>query len=86
MGLVNYVFDTTEELSQKAHEITGEIGENAPLAVQGAKEVLNYHRREIIQRSLEYNAARSAMILPSEDSSEATDAFMEKRKAQFRGR
>jgi enoyl-CoA hydratase/carnithine racemase len=40
IGLVNEVFDTREMLYDQASKIGEEIAANAPLAVQGAKEVL----------------------------------------------
>ncbi len=62
-----------------------EIAGNPPLAVQGAKEVLLFDEEATLDQSLEYNAARSSMIVPSEDLSEAISAYMEKRKGEFKG-
>ena len=38
-----------------------------------------------LEESLEYNAARSAMIVPSEDLLEAVSAYLQKRKGEFKG-
>jgi len=38
-----------------------------------------------LSQSLEYNAARSAMIMPSDDLYEAFAAYMQKREGQFKG-
>ena len=62
------------------------IAANAPLAVQGSKAVLNYGRGKTIADSLEYVAARSSMILPSDDMAETMKAFIEKRPPRFSGR
>lgn len=86
IGLVNEVFDTRELLFEKTDKIAEEIAGNSPLAVQGAKEVLLHSEDVSLTRSLEYNAARSAMILPSEDLSESFKAYVEKRAPQFKGR
>jgi enoyl-CoA hydratase len=85
IGLINEVFDTPEVLFEKVNKIAGEIAGNPPLAVQGAKEVLLHDEEVPVARSLEYNAARSAMILPSEDLLEALNAYLEKRKPEFKG-
>ena len=55
------------------------------MAVQGAKEVLLYNEDVSLMRSLEYNAARSAMILPSEDLQESINSYLEKRDSKFKG-
>jgi len=55
------------------------------LAVQGAKDVLLFDDEATLTESLEYNAARSSMIVPSEDLSEAVTAYLEKRKGKFKG-
>jgi enoyl-CoA hydratase len=86
VNLVNEVYPDKEALLKAAGELAGEIARQAPLAVQGAKEVLNYCRGKSIADGLEYVAARSAMILPSEDLAETMTSFMEKRTPEFQGK
>jgi enoyl-CoA hydratase len=86
VNLVNEVFPDKEALLKGAEKLALEIAEMSPLAVQGAKEVLNYCRGKSIADGLEYVAARSAMILPSEDLAETMAGFMEKRKPVFKGK
>jgi enoyl-CoA hydratase len=62
-----------------------EIAGNPPLAVQGIKDVLLFGEQGDLNRSLEYNAARSSMILPSEDLFEAISAHIQKRKGEYKG-
>lgn len=85
IGLVNEAFDTREMLFVQASKIGKEIAANAPLAVQGAKEVLLHSEDVSALRSLEYNAARSAMILPSGDLQESFKSYSEKRDPEFKG-
>lgn len=85
IGLINEAFDTREMLYIQASKIGKEIAANAPLAVQGAKEVLLHSEDVSALRSLEYNAARSAMILPSEDLQESFKSYSEKRDPEFKG-
>jgi len=85
IGLVNEVFDTREMLFVQASKIGKEIAANAPLAVQGAKEVLLHSEDVSALRGLEYNAARSAMILPSGDLQESFKSYSEKRDPEFKG-
>ena len=86
INLVNDVYPDKETLFAKALEMAEEIAGNPPLAVQGAKEVLLYNEDATLEQSLQYNAARSSMILPSEDLFEAMTAFMQKRKGTFKGK
>ena len=86
IGLLNYICPDEDSLKAKALEIAHEIAGNPPLAVQGAKEVMQYDEEAAtIDESLEYNAARSAMIVPSEDQGEAIKAYLEKRPGNFKG-
>lgn len=85
VNLVNEIYPDKESLLRGAEELALEIAAQAPLAVQGAKEVLNYCRGKSIADGLEYVAARSAMILPSEDLAEAMASFMEKRPPEYKG-
>ncbi len=83
--LVNDVYDDPEILNQKAMEMAEEIAGNPPLAVQGAKEVMCFDEEASLAESLHYNAARSSMIIPSQDLFEAISAYMQKRKGNFKG-
>ncbi|MEW5722649.1 MAG: enoyl-CoA hydratase-related protein [Thermodesulfobacteriota bacterium] len=85
IGLVNYVLPDETTLEAKARELAEEIAANPPLAVQGAKEVLTFDEENGLRESLEYNAARSSMIVPSEDLNEAFAAFLEKRPGNYKG-
>ncbi|HNY66903.1 MAG TPA: crotonase/enoyl-CoA hydratase family protein [Deltaproteobacteria bacterium] len=84
--LVNDVYPDKESLLKAAEELALEIAAQAPLAVQGVKDVLNFCRGKSIADGLEYVAARSAMILPSEDLADTMASFMEKRKPNFKGK
>jgi len=85
IGLVNHVYPDKETLDRAAEEMALEIVNNAPLAVQGAKEVFLYSEEAPLEQALDYTAARSSMILPSEDLMEAISAYMQKRNAKFKG-
>jgi enoyl-CoA hydratase len=78
IGLVNEVFDTPQELHTRVEEIAGEIARQSPQAVQGAKEVLLHDQEVPMARSLEFNAARSALILPSEELQRAMESVQKK--------
>ena len=86
VNLVNALYPDKGSLLKGAEEMALEIAAQAPLAVQGAKDVLNYCRGKSIADGLEYVAARSSMILPSEDLAETMTAFMEKRKPTYKGK
>lgn len=85
INLVNHVYPDHETLFSEAEKMAQEIASNPPLAVQGAKDVLMFTDRLFLSQSLEYNAARSAMIMPSDDLYEAFAAYMQKREGQFKG-
>jgi len=78
IGLVNEVFDTPQQLNAGVEQIAGEIAKQSPQAVQGAKEVLLHNQEVPMARSLEFNAARSALILPSEELQKAMESVQKK--------
>jgi enoyl-CoA hydratase len=84
-GLVNEVHPDPEALLAAARAMAAEICENAPLAVQGTKLVLNYSDEHTIAEGLDYVAQWNAARLRSNDMKEAMIAFMEKRKPVFSG-
>jgi enoyl-CoA hydratase len=83
--LVNHVYDDPETLEKRSMEMAEEIAGNPPLAVQGAKEVMCFDEKAGLEESLQYNAARSSMIIPSKDLVEAVSAYLQKRKGNFTG-
>lgn len=85
INLVNQVFPDRETLEENGREMASEIAANPPLAVQGAKEVLLFDQEVSLEESLDYNAARSSMIVPSQDLFEAVAAYLQKRKGEFKG-
>jgi enoyl-CoA hydratase len=83
LGLVNHVV-AKEELMNKAIEISTKINSKAPLAVGKIIESVNsYYKDGIIGFQTEIN--NFAELFESEDFKEGVGAFMEKRKAEFKG-
>lgn len=86
IGLVNDLYPDRDSCLAAARALAEEIAAAAPLAVQGAKEVMNYSRDKSHRDGLAYAAARSCLILKSGDLMEAVTAFMQKRKPDFKGK
>lgn len=85
INLVNDVFPDKQALDKTAMSMALEIAANPPLAVQGAKDVFLYQDGVSVDQALDYTAARSSMIMPSEDLFEAMSAHMQKRPGNFKG-
>ncbi|GEL71823.1 crotonase/enoyl-CoA hydratase family protein [Myxococcus virescens] len=86
MGLVNEVFPTPEALLEEARATAKRIAENAPLVVQGAKQVMEYCADKSIADGLRYVAVWNSAFLQSHDLAEAFSAFVERRPPHFQGR
>jgi enoyl-CoA hydratase len=86
IGLVNEVFATPEELFAAAHAMARQIASNPPLAVQGAKRVLNETQGKPLEEGLRYVALWNAAYLHTDDLREAISAFIEKREPRFTGK
>jgi enoyl-CoA hydratase len=85
INLVNQVYPDKETIDAKGLEMAREIAANPPLAVQGAKDVFLYNEDVPMDQALDYTAARSSMIMPSEDIMEAMSAYLQKREGKFKG-
>lgn len=85
MGFITHLCDDRNTLYEEAGRVAGEIARCSPLAVQGAKEVINFSRDHGIRAGLDYVAQKNAAVLLSEDLMEAFKAFVEKRKPEFKG-
>jgi enoyl-CoA hydratase len=85
MGFITRICEDRDELYVEAKKLGEEIAACSPLAVQGAKEVIFFSRENGVFPGLEYVAQKNASVLPCEDLTEAFQAFMEKRKPEFKG-
>jgi enoyl-CoA hydratase len=86
MGLVNTVYQDRDSLLKGAKHLAVQIAENAPLAVQATKEVLNLSRTTTVQEGMTLAIHKNMVLLTSEDLQEAIAAFTERRKPEFKGR
>jgi len=86
IGFITRVREDRKELYEEAKRIASQIAACPPLAVQGAKDVILYSRDHGVYAGLDYNAQKNAAALPSEDVTEAINAFMEKRPPVFKGK
>jgi enoyl-CoA hydratase len=85
INLVNRVVSEGEALNA-ARELAGEIASNGPVAVRHAKAAANKSQDVDLVSGLEYEADQFALLFATEDAREGMGAFVEKRKADFKGR
>ena len=83
-GLVSRVVPDGELLTA-ARALAGRIAVNPPHAVRMAKRLLLEGRHTRLDTLLEMSAAMQALTHATADHREAVDAFLEKRKPDFRG-
>lgn len=84
LGLVNYVVPQAELLG-KAREILEKIATKAPLAIAAVIRCVNAHYA-YDQDGFETEVEEFAECFDTDDFREGSSAFLEKRKAEFRGR
>lgn len=84
IGLVNEVVPTANLIS-RAEEILKEIFANAPLAVKYSLEAVNKGAETSLSEGLSLEASYFGLCAGTEDKKEGTEAFLQKRKAAFRG-
>lgn len=85
IGLVERLF-AEGELWGETMTIAETIAQNAPLAVKAAKITIAQVLKDESRRNMEAIKAIGNACMDSEDFREGRQAFMEKRKPQFRGR
>ena len=85
IGLVNEVV-APAELIPRAEAIAQKIIANAPLAVQYTMEAVNRGMEMSQAEGLFTEAVLFSTVCASEDKAEGTKAFLEKRKAEFKGK
>jgi enoyl-CoA hydratase len=85
IGLVNRVVPASE-LIPTARQIAARILENGPVAVALSLEAVHCGLEMPLDAALRWEAAQFGLSCATEDIREGTRAFLEKRKAQFKGR
>jgi len=85
MGFITRICKNRETLEAEARGLAAQIAGNAPLTVQGVKDVILYNRDNGVYPGLQYVAQKNCAQLPSDDLMEAVTAFMEKRDPEFKG-
>jgi enoyl-CoA hydratase len=83
LGLVNYVVEP-EQLLDKAKELATKINTKGPLAIKGVIRCVNGNFVPGVD-GYHLEAKTFGQIADSEDFLEGTSAFIEKRKAAFKG-
>ncbi|MEO0139971.1 MAG: enoyl-CoA hydratase-related protein [candidate division WOR-3 bacterium] len=84
MGLVQGAYPA-EELMAKAEELAGEIASKGPLALASAKRSVYNAVNMPMNEGLEEEARLFGELCETADSKEGLTAFLEKRKAEFKG-
>lgn len=84
IGLVNKVFDSVESLRTGALELAKNLGTKPGVAVKVAKESLNRAWEMPLSKNLEYEVAVFCSTFDTEDKVEGVDAFLSKRKPDFK--
>ena len=84
VGLVNRLVDTPEQAFEEAMKLAEVVAENAPLAVQTAKEIMV--RAADMEPGFVLENALFQKVSKSEDAQEGPRAYKERRKPVFTGR
>ncbi|MGW8122112.1 enoyl-CoA hydratase-related protein [Roseivirga echinicomitans] len=84
-GLVNKVVPTEVYLSETV-KLASEIAAMSPIAVQMAKESVKRSFEVPLEEGLHFERKNFYMLFSSEDQKEGMNAFVEKRKPDFKGK
>lgn len=85
IGLVNHVVPA-DQLEARTMEIATRISEKGPIALQLAKEAVKLASKSTLDEGLRREVDLFALCFSTEDKDEGVSAFLEKRKAAFKGK
>ena len=85
LGLVNRVVPG-ELCLEEAKNIAKKIATKPPLAIKAAKEAVIKSANSALDEGLEFERKSFYLLFASEDRTEGMKAFLEKRKAEFKGK
>jgi len=84
LGIINKVF-SPETLMEETIKIAKKIASNAPIAVSYSKKVINKGLSMDMPQAIELETQAFASLFGTNDQKEGMDAFISKRKAEFKG-
>jgi enoyl-CoA hydratase len=84
LGLVNRVVPA-DRVRDEAHELAGLLASKPPLAMQYILDAVRSGMQMSLQDGCEQEATLFGLVAATEDMREGTQAFLEKRRAKFRG-
>ncbi len=85
LGIVNRVVPAAE-LEAETMKLANQLAGAAPLALRGILDCVNVGGDCAIEEGLQYEAAQFGLVFSTDDMREGTEAFLHKRKPEFRGR
>lgn len=85
IGLVNTVVPDGDAVKE-AEELAQKILANAPIAVELTKDAIETGKDMPLENAVQYSQKNCVTCFSTEDMKEGTRAFLEKRKAQFKGK
>ena len=85
IGLVEQVVPHAE-LREKTFELAGRIARQSPITVSVAKEAVRASQKLSIDEGISYERDLFCLCFSTEDKKEGVAAFLEKRRADWRGR
>ena len=85
IGLINRVV-SPQDLMAEAKKWANELAERPPLSLKALKYCVNLGMQMDLLGAIDYEAKCSAILSSTEDHREGVRAFVEKRKAVFKGR
>ena len=85
LGLVNRVVPRGEHLTE-AVKLAKTVAAQAPIALRLAKNAVNAAFETTLEQGLEIEHKNFFLLFATEDMREGMRAFIEKRKAEFKGR
>lgn len=85
IGLVNRAIPP-KELMMEARRLAERIASQGPLAVKGAKSAVNQAFQSDLETGLEFELSEVLKTFGSQDQKEGMEAFLERRKPEFKGK
>ncbi len=84
IGLVEVAVEP-DDLEAHVMELAANIGARSPMALQAAKESILAARRMPLDEGLKFERGWFSLLFSTDDMAEGVSAFLEKRKAEFKG-